>query len=167
MADMSSASVAGPTEPAAGADPVRIELAALARATSAPRVEVLMRAGLPSVDPSDRLAAAAARMRREGVGALAVVHDGRLVGILSERDLLRAVADGLSTDATPVADYMRAAPGVVRATDRAADAARAMVHLGARHLPVVSDEEVVGVISVRDLLVAWDVPLELLGDEPW
>jgi CBS domain-containing protein len=129
-------------------------------------VERLMRASPPLADPNDWLAAAAARMRRSRVGALTVVEAGRLVGIISERELLVAVAEGLSTDVTPVSRFMRCVPATVGPEADASAAAAAMIELHARHLPVVRDGVVVGLVSATDLLCEWGVPGALLGDEP-
>ncbi|HXM58410.1 MAG TPA: CBS domain-containing protein [Candidatus Dormibacteraeota bacterium] len=109
---------------------------------------------------------AAARMRAVRVGALAVVAGGRLVGFLTERDLLRAVADGMSTDVAAVSDYMRPVPGAIGPGATASAAAARMIELGARHLPVVSAGRLAGVVSATDLLCLWGVPAALLGDEP-
>jgi len=151
-----------------GAGPVVQAQAAIqtTAATSPATVGCLMRTGVLPVDPSDRLASAAARMRASQVGVLAVVEDGRLVGLLTERDLLQAVADGLSTDVTPVAEYMRPVPCVIGADASAAWAAARMMELRVRHLPVVRDTRVVGLLSACDLLSQWGVPIELLVDEP-
>lgn len=134
---------------------------------SALTVECLMRPGPPVADPDDRLAAAAARMRRGRVDALAVMKDGGLAGIITARDLLVAVADGLSTDVTQVAEYMRAVGWTIGPGTDVAAVIEMMIGLGAHHLPVVRDGEIAGVISARDLLPHWGVPRELLGDEPW
>jgi CBS domain-containing protein len=130
------------------------------------KVERLMRASPPLAEPGDWLAAAAARMRRSCVGALPVVDAGHLVGIISERDLLVAVAEGLSTDVTPVSRFMRCVPGTVDPQADAFAAVAAMIELRVRHLPVVSDGDVVGLVSAIDLVCQWGVPRELLGDEP-
>ena len=147
-------------------------LASLAIPPARPRVPAatvggLMRAGVPSVDLTDRLATAAARMRTRRAAALAVMDGERLAGIVSEHDVLRAVADGLSTDVLQVADYMRPQSGAIEAADRASVAAQRMIEQGVRHLPVVREGRIVGVISASDLLGEWNVPGELVGSEPW
>lgn len=130
------------------------------------KVAGLMRASPPLAKPGDWLAAAAARMRRSHVGALPVVEAGHLVGIISERDLLVAVAEGLSTDVTPVSRFMRCVPGTIGPQADAVAAAAEMIELRVRHLPVVSNGVVVGLVSAIDLLWQWGVPRELVGDEP-
>lgn len=130
-------------------------------------VRTLMKAGVPAAGPGEPLAAAAASMRSRGVGALVVMDDDRLVGILTERDLLRAMADGLDPRATPVSACMTARPQTVSVEDTSEGAARRMVDLGVRHLPVVEDGRVVGVISARDLLRDRRGEPEWLYYEPW
>jgi CBS domain-containing protein len=131
-----------------------------------PSVERLMRPRPPVVDADDCLAAAAARMRRAWVGALPVLESGRLVGLITEHDVLLAVADGLSTDVVCVGSYMRSVPCVVGPETCAAEAAERMVALRVRHVPVVSKDVVVGLLSASDLLSEWGIPRELLGEEP-
>jgi CBS domain-containing protein len=80
-----------------------------------------------------------------------VYEDDRLSGILTERDILRAVADGLD-DATRVRDRMTANPETLDADDTTEHAAVLMIHGGFRHLPVVEQGDVVGVLSIRDLM---------------
>jgi CBS domain-containing protein len=135
--------------------------------SSALTVECLMRRGPPVADPDDRLAAAAARMRRGRVDVLAVMRDGQLAGIITARDILVAVADGLSTDVTTVAEYMQPVGWTIGPGTDVAAAIEMMTVLGAHHLPVLRDGEVAGVISARDLLPHFGVPRALLGDEPW
>ena len=104
---------------------------------------------------------AADRMSWHQVGALPVVDGQRLVGIITERDLTAALAEGADLAITPVADYMTAAPEVLRPDSELADAAHVMLELGVRHLPVVRGGRLVGVLSMRDVLGAEDH-----GDEP-
>ena len=97
---------------------------------------------------------AADRMSWHQVGALPVFEGQRLVGIITERDLTAAVAEGADPETTPVADYMTAAPEVLQPDSELADAAHTMLQLGVRHLPVVQGGRLVGVLSMRDVLEA-------------
>jgi CBS domain-containing protein len=90
-------------------------------------------------------------MVAKDVGAVLVFDDDGLCGILTERDVLRAVADGLD-DATLARDRMTAHPETLDADDTTEHAAVLMIHGGFRHLPVIEQGEVVGVLSIRDLM---------------
>ena len=92
----------------------------------------------------------AQRMVDRNVGAVLVLDDGRLTGILTERDVLRAVARGLRDDAR-VADCMTAHPETIGPDDTTEHAVVLMLHGGFRHLPVVEGNDLVGIISIRDL----------------
>jgi CBS domain-containing protein len=107
---------------------------------------------LLKADPGEDLAVAASRMEFHEIGALAVYERGRLAGILTERDILRAVGDGRNPELTPVATYMVEDPVTVSPDTGASEAAATMVSLGVRHLPVVERGELVGMLSARDLL---------------
>lgn len=92
-------------------------------------------------------------MTAEGVGAVLVTDaDGRLVGILTERDFLTKVAGSDALALLPVAQFMTRDPETVRPIDPLAYAVRQMDAGNYRHLPVVEDGQPVGVISVRDVL---------------
>lgn len=107
--------------------------------------------------PEESLADAAARMRDHGVGSLAVMDGDDLVGILTERDLLWAMADGAAPNVTRVSTYMSAPVAVTSPDADVASAVRLMIELDVRHLPVVAEGQLTGMISARDLLVvgAW------------
>jgi CBS domain-containing protein len=106
---------------------------------------------LLTVSSGDRLGEAAKRMVARGVGAVLVMEGDRLEGILTERDLMRAVATGYSDDAR-VGDWMTRQPETVDASDATDHAASLMIHGGFRHLPVVDQGRVAGIISIRDLM---------------
>jgi len=106
---------------------------------------------LLTVDPSAAVTEVAKRMVAKDVGAVLVFDEGAICGILTERDVLRAVADGID-DATLVRDRMTANPETLDADDTTEHAAVLMIHGGFRHLPVVEQGEVVGVLSIRDLM---------------
>lgn len=104
-----------------------------------------------TVAPEDSLTEAARRMVARGVGAVLVTDGSGLAGILTERDVLRAVADGTVADAR-VADRMTRHPDTIDAGDATQQAAALMIHGGFRHLPVLEGGEVVGIVSIRDLM---------------
>ena len=95
---------------------------------------------------------AADRMSWHQVGALPVFDGQRLVGIITERDLTAAIAEGADPTTTPVSDFMTAAPEVLRPDSDLADAVHTMLRLGVRHLPVMQGGRLVGVLSMRDVL---------------
>lgn len=101
----------------------------------------------------ETLTEAASRMRFNDVGSAAVMRDGKVAGILTERDLTRALADGTNPDIATVGDYMTPDPIVVSPGADARDAARMMMDMGIRHLPVVEDNRLVGLVSARDILI--------------
>ena len=106
---------------------------------------------LLTVDAALPLAAVAERMVSRSVGAVLVLDGERLAGILTERDVLRAVARGIRDDAV-VKDWMTTDPETIEPDDTTEHAATLMVHGGFRHLPVVEGGAVVGIVSIRDLM---------------
>jgi CBS domain-containing protein len=115
-----------------------------------PAVHEIMTRDVLAVESTTRLPEAAARMHERGVGAVVVVESGRLVGIFTERDVLRAVATGTADG--PVGDTMTRAPETIGQDEATSQAAALMIHGGFRHLPVVAGDDVVGMISIRDLI---------------
>jgi len=113
------------------------------------------RGPLISVGPATTVFEALQRMAERNVGAVLVMHDGRLVGIFTERDYARKVAlRGLNSKDTSVGDLMT---GKLLTVDRAwtADQCMALMtehHI--RHLPVVEGGQVLGVISIGDAVKA-------------
>ena len=106
-----------------------------------------------AIDGDERLAAAAVGMQDEQVGSLVVLERGRFAGILTERDLVRALAEGVDPEVATVADYMTAAPAAVTCDTTVGEVAATMLELECRHLPVVdSGGAVLGMVSIRDLL---------------
>lgn len=116
------------------------------------KLEALFRLGVFSVEADETLAEAASKMEFEEIGSLAVLRQGRFAGIITERHLVRAIADGADAASVPVARYMTEDPITASPEDGTHEAATRMVVLGVRHLPVVAAGEVVGMISIRDLL---------------
>ncbi len=107
-----------------------------------------------TVAPSTSLRSVASVMRSRNVGSVLIVGDtGRLMGIFTERDLVRAVSDNVNLDSARVEDYMSKEPIVARPEDSIVSAAHKMVHHGIRHLPVVDDGgRLIGIVSMRDVL---------------
>ena len=106
---------------------------------------------LLTVDSSMPLAGVAAQMVERSVGAVLVLEGERLSGILTERDVLRAVARGIRDDAI-VRDWMTSDPDTIGPDETTEHAATLMMHGGFRHLPVTEGDAVVGILSIRDLM---------------
>ena len=113
-------------------------------------VAEVMARDLLMVEQTTTLVGAAVAMTGRSVGAVLVVADGRLTGILTERDVLRAVASG-SIDGN-VADWMTRSPETVDTDETTQQAAVVMIHGGFRHLPVIDGGRPVGIVSIRDLV---------------
>lgn len=102
--------------------------------------------------PSDTLKAAASRMWSQQTGSLLVMDGDRLAGIVTERDVMKAVARGLPVDSTPVSTIMTTNVLTVTPETSLYEAAQHMASRWIRHLPVVEDDRVVGMVSQRDLV---------------
>jgi CBS domain-containing protein len=112
---------------------------------------------LIAVDPKTRLAEVARRMRIDDSDSVAVMSEDRLVGIITERDLVRAIADGVDPAETAADVIMSADPATVRADEDVDVVAVKMMRLGIRHLPVVDDKgSPVGLVSARNLVAMLD-----------
>jgi CBS domain-containing protein len=116
-----------------------------------------------TAEAEETLEEAADRMRWHAVGALPVFDGHRLVGIITERDLTAAIADGVDPETTPVGSYMTPAPAVLGPDSDLGEAARAMLELGVRHVPIVDHGRLLAVLSIRDLLAA-ETPAAAEGD---
>jgi CBS domain-containing protein len=105
------------------------------------------------IDAERTVREASRYMTERRVGAVAVLEDSRLAGILSERDIMgRVVAKGLDPDATEVRQVMTRDLVVAHVGDSHDDGLRKMKQAGCRHLPVVEGDRLVGMVSQRDLL---------------
>src|SRR5260221_9819839 len=116
-----------------------------------PTVADVMSRKLLTVEPATDLSEAALKMTERGVGAALVLSGDHVSGILTERDVLRAVATG-PVEGTHVAAWMTRDPETVDVKERTGQAAAVMIHGGFRHLPVVDDGKPVGIVSIRDLM---------------
>jgi CBS domain-containing protein len=115
-------------------------------------VRDVMMTNLQSVDAGASIRQAAAVMRDNDIGDVLVVEDGNLRGIVTDRDIVvRALADGRQPDATPVGDVCSPELTVVDAQAEVGEAADIMGRQAVRRLPVVENNEVVGIVSLGDL----------------
>ncbi len=105
-----------------------------------------------SVRPEETVQIAIARMLEENVGSVAVCEEGRLVGIFTERDVLRLAGDGLSFGDLIVGDVMTRSLVTVPPDVDVLDAARLMGERKIRHLPVLHGEHLLGVVGIREVM---------------
>lgn len=112
---------------------------------------------LLSVNPETTIAEVARQMRKGDSDSAVVMSEGRLQGIITERDLVRAIADGLDPQQARADVVMTADPATVEADEDVAMVAVKMTRLGVRHLPVVNKAgEPVGLVSARNLVAVLD-----------
>jgi CBS domain-containing protein len=117
-------------------------------------VRDIMTRELVTVDPSITLMEAARRMAKAGAGSVLVLHKGLLVGIFTERDMLRALAESSKADlarVSSVSKWMTREPLTIGPDTSVGEALDRMLFGGFRHLPVVESDAVVGMVSMRDL----------------
>jgi CBS domain-containing protein len=114
-------------------------------------VRDVMSTTLLTVEATETLTEAAAVMDSARVGAALVMNGEHLSGILTERDILHAVATG-QVEGTKVGAWMTHDPETVSPDERPGHAAAIMLHGGFRHLPVVDGTTPIGIISIRDLM---------------
>jgi len=127
-------------------------------------VSKIMRKGkLLTAKPDAFVATAARRMATRNVGAILVVEGDRLLGVFTERDIVfRVVAPGLDARTTRIADVMTADPITIHPDKPFGYALVVMHREGFRHLPVVKDGKLVGIVSARSAL---DPELEEFASE--
>ena len=113
-----------------------------------------------SVAPDESVQLAIQRMMEEGIGAVTVCEGPRLVGIFTERDVLRLSAEGPDFASVDVGDVMTRNVVTVSADVGVLDAARLMGERRVRHLPVVEGDNVLGIVGIRDVLA-------VLGEWAW
>ena len=107
--------------------------------------------------PQTKLAEVAREMRQEDIDSVAVMDDGRLLGIITERDLVRAIADGVDPKHATANVVMSANPATVGTEEDISVVALKMMRLGIRHLPVVDAMgKPVGLLSARNLVAVLD-----------
>jgi oxalate---CoA ligase len=113
----------------------------------------LMSAQVLTVGPSATVAEAAGLMVQRHVGSVLIVDGLRPIGILTERDLVRFAASGADPHSTPVAEFMTPDPDTTGPDEEAIGVFRRFAERGYRHVPVVADGRLIGIISMRDLFM--------------
>jgi CBS domain-containing protein len=116
------------------------------------RVADIMTSASVTESPSDSLRSAADTMWRQQTGSLLVMDGADLVGIITERDIMKAVAQGRSVEDTAVSEVMTRDVLTISPDTSSHEAARHMAVRWIRHLPVLDGGTVVGVVSQRDLV---------------
>lgn len=114
----------------------------------------VMRREFITVAPEDTLGEVAQKMVDLNVGSVIVRDFGRLIGILTERDLLKAMAGRVHTSDARVREWMTEDPVTATPDTPVDQAAQTMLERGFRHLPVVDGGAVVGVVSLRRVVAA-------------
>lgn len=113
----------------------------------------VMRPPLTTANQDDHAAAAAYLMKHAGASALVVLslHTGQPIGIITEKDIAHAVADGKDLEQTRIHDLMTASPTLINPTTSIPDAATLMSRGHFRHLPVIGDTGLVGMLDISDV----------------
>jgi CBS domain-containing protein len=116
-------------------------------------VAEVMQPPLTTVEQDDHVAAAAYLMKHAGATALVVVDEwtDQPLGIITEADIAHAVADGKDLSSVRIHDLMTARPAVITTTTSVRDAAKTMTSGHFRHLPVVGDSGLVGMVDIVDV----------------
>jgi CBS domain-containing protein len=115
------------------------------------QVGEVMTTELLHIDPTTTVAEAATTMGARKVGAALVTVEGKLLGIFTERDIVKALAAHFDAAGHPVEQWMTKDPRTITSTETENDALDIMLAHGFRHLPVVDDGTLVGIISIRDV----------------
>ena len=111
----------------------------------------IMTSDVLTVDPSDTIGETAQKMVERGVSSAVVSDYGTLIGIVTERDLTRAVAGRVHTSEARVREWMTSDPITLGPDASADEAAKIMLDNGFRHVPIVDEGRAVGIVSIRDV----------------
>ena len=128
------------------------------RNSEAVPVAALMGRPVAMIDHTASVRDAATALASEGVGALVVLHGEALVGVVAERDVVAHVALGADLDHLAVGDVMQVDVVTTTGDATAWEAAQAMTSADVRHLPVLVDGRVAGMLSIRDVLAVLSGP---------
>jgi CBS domain-containing protein len=111
----------------------------------------IMTSDVLTVDPADTIGETAQKMVERGVSSAVVSDYGTLIGIVTERDLTRAVAGRVHTSEARVREWMTSDPITLGPGASADEAAKIMLDNGFRHVPIVDEGRAVGIVSIRDV----------------
>ena len=118
------------------------------------RLHALVGGTTEIMGPEGSLADAAESMADQEVDYVVVINNRELVGILTERDLVVAVSEGIDLGAALVEEWMSEAPDTFPPDVTVAEGVAWLLETGYRHLPVMADGELLGVVTIRDLMWA-------------
>ncbi|MFP3913970.1 MAG: cyclic nucleotide-binding/CBS domain-containing protein [Actinomycetota bacterium] len=129
-------------------------------------VQELIAGDVATCSPDTPIDEAARQMMDADTGSLVVIDDREIAGIVTERDVLRAVADRITTKTVPVARIMTPRPDSLEPDVDVKEVAMWMVAAGYRHLPVTEGGRLVGMVSIKDLVWALTEEEPVGGEEP-
>jgi CBS domain-containing protein len=115
------------------------------------QVRDIMHTDVKTTSPGDTFEQVASMLHDHGISSVVVLDEGNLVGIVTERDLVNVVAEGKDPKSTTVGERMTRDLDTVEPKTDIAEAAEHMARLKIRHLPVVQEGTLAGIISIRDL----------------
>jgi CBS domain-containing protein len=107
------------------------------------------------IGPEATVGDAAENLISAGVGSLGVVSERQLVGIITERDVVRCIGGGSDPEDEQVSDWMSDAPDTFSPDVDCTEAAAWLLEVGYRHMPVMDQGELLGIVSIRDIL--WSI----------
>jgi CBS domain-containing protein len=114
-------------------------------------VRDVMNSSLITAEPTSTVAEAATIMGERHAGSTLVMEEGALVGIFTERDIVRALSQDFDAPGHPISHWMTRDPRTVRPEASVEEALETMLSGGFRHLPVTEGDRILGVVSMRDL----------------
>ena len=123
----------------------------------------VMTTELTTVSPSTTVAEAATLMASRHIGSAIVCEEEELVGIFTERDIVKALSQDFDAPSEPIEHWMTRQPTTVAPDANVRECLDIMVNRGFRHLPVTEESKVVGIVSIRDLSKALAAEA---GEEP-
>jgi CBS domain-containing protein len=112
----------------------------------------VMRTKLVTARPDETAADAIRRMLQSGIGSVIVIEDNAPIGMFTERDVLKLAGEGIDFESIPVRRAMTPRPLTIAADDDILAASQMMAERKLRHLPVTEDGNLVGIVSMRDVL---------------